>query len=59
MLLQEIAVGIGEGSIVSVTASLGVACFGEDGAVAEDLLVKVDERLYMEKRGGRNLVIAR
>ncbi len=57
--IESEGIRIGEGSIVSVTASLGVACFGEDGAVAEDLLVKVDERLYMEKRGGRNLVIAR
>jgi diguanylate cyclase (GGDEF)-like protein len=57
--IESEEIGIGGENIVSVTASFGVACFGEDGTIAEDLLVKVDERLYMAKRGGRNLVIAR
>jgi diguanylate cyclase (GGDEF)-like protein len=50
-------IGIAGGRRVSVTASLGVACFGEDGRTAEDLLVKADERLYQAKRGGRNAVV--
>ncbi len=46
------------GRRLSVTASRGVACFGEDGRTAEDLLVKVDEKLYQAKRAGRNLVVS-
>jgi len=42
---------------LSVSASFGVACFGEDGTVVEDLLLKVDERLYQAKRKGRNRVV--
>jgi diguanylate cyclase (GGDEF)-like protein len=45
------------GKRLSVTASFGVAIFGDDGRVAEDLLVKVDERLYQAKREGRNRVV--
>lgn len=41
-----------------MTASFGFAFFGEDGMTAEDLLVKVDERLYQAKREGRNLVVS-
>lgn len=42
-----------------VTASLGVAFFGEDGVSADELLQCVDQRLYQAKREGRNRVVAR
>ncbi|MBI5014290.1 MAG: GGDEF domain-containing protein [Deltaproteobacteria bacterium] len=44
------------GQVLSVTASCGVAGFPEDGAAADDLLVKADERLYRAKREGKNRV---
>jgi diguanylate cyclase (GGDEF)-like protein len=42
---------------VSVTISIGVACFPEDGLTAEQVLACADERLYEAKEGGRDRVV--
>ena len=41
---------------VTVTASVGVAVFPEDGADADALLLAADQALYRAKRGGRNRI---
>ncbi|MFA6148359.1 MAG: diguanylate cyclase [bacterium] len=56
--VESLEIEIAGGKRLSVTSSFGVAHFGEDGMVAEDLLVKVDERLYQAKREGRNRVVS-
>ena len=55
--VESMEIEIAGGRRLSVTSSFGLAHFGEDGMVAEDLLVKVDERLYQAKREGRNRVV--
>ena len=45
-----------EGVPIQLTASLGVASFGNGVDTAEELLLQVDERLYQAKSDGRNLV---
>jgi diguanylate cyclase (GGDEF)-like protein len=40
----------------SITASFGVASFGEDSISFEGLLSKADQALYQAKTGGRNQV---
>lgn len=42
------------GQRLSVTLSLGIAAFEEDGISPDDLLIKADERLYKAKRTGKN-----
>ncbi|MDA8121160.1 MAG: diguanylate cyclase [Deltaproteobacteria bacterium] len=56
--IESREIEIAGGKRLSVTASFGVAHFGVDGRIAEDLLVKVDERLYRAKREGRNRVVS-
>ncbi len=41
---------------ISVTASIGVATYPEDGRTAEDLIAKADEALYWVKSRGKNAV---
>lgn len=41
-----------------LTLSIGAALFPKDGATAEALFAKADERLYQAKRDGRNRVVA-
>jgi diguanylate cyclase (GGDEF)-like protein len=43
-------------NVGTVTASIGVATFPEDGVEAKDLLKTADERLYSAKAAGRNQV---
>jgi len=50
--------GSGRGERRSVTASVGVATFPEDGQSAMELIRVADQRLYQAKRAGRNLVIS-
>jgi diguanylate cyclase (GGDEF)-like protein len=47
---------IGEGRRVTVTASVGVAIFPEQGNDPESLLHAADQALYCAKRSGRNRV---
>jgi diguanylate cyclase (GGDEF)-like protein len=43
----------------SVTVSIGVAIYPEDGTTAESLFKSADERLYVAKENGRNRVVTR
>jgi diguanylate cyclase (GGDEF)-like protein len=45
-----------DGREVTVTASLGVACSPAHGVVAEELLKRADEALYLSKNRGRDRV---
>lgn len=45
-----------EGVRLNVTASIGYACFPEDGESQKELLDVADKALYMSKRLGRNQV---
>jgi diguanylate cyclase (GGDEF)-like protein len=44
------------GREVGITASLGVACYPDDGSTGQELLGRADEALYRSKQGGRNRV---
>lgn len=54
--IEEHEIELADGDRISVTASFGIASFGEDGSAPDDLLVKADERLYKAKRAGKNRV---
>ena len=41
-----------------VTASLGIACYPEDGERMEDLIAEADAALYRAKSSGRNCIAA-
>jgi diguanylate cyclase (GGDEF)-like protein len=45
--------------IVTVTISIGVASFPEDGDNEEELIQAADAALYDAKRRGRNRVVVR
>lgn len=47
------------GSVVSVTASFGVATFPSDATSGQQLIRTADERLYAAKKAGRNRVMWR
>jgi diguanylate cyclase (GGDEF)-like protein len=46
-----------EGEVASVTVSLGVACYPEDGENSNALLDAADRRMYAAKQGGGNAVM--
>ena len=48
----------GNSSPITVTISLGVATFPEDGRTYDELIVAADTALYVAKAAGRNLVHA-
>jgi diguanylate cyclase (GGDEF)-like protein len=62
MILQQLAQTrflAGEGLSLSVTASLGLASYPQDGATLHDLIRSADTMMYAAKEGGRNqLVVA-
>lgn len=45
-------------AVLSVTASLGVATFGNDGDTIDDLVTAADHALYRAKAAGRNCVVS-
>jgi len=54
--LARVFVATPEGN-QSLTVSAGVGSWPEDGQTFEDVLARVDERLYEAKRAGRNRVV--
>ncbi len=48
--VAENVVTAADGTGVATTISIGVACYPDDGADAEDLIVCSDERMYLDKR---------
>jgi two-component system cell cycle response regulator len=47
-----------EGEAISVTVSIGVACFPQHGSTAQTLLRAGDQALYEAKGRGRNVVVS-
>lgn len=47
-----------EGDAISVTVSIGVACFPQHGSTAQTLLRAADQALYEAKGRGRNAVVS-
>ena len=43
-----------DGRPIGVTASIGIACFGDDGRSGEELLADADRAMYLAKDGGRD-----
>ncbi|MDH3685220.1 MAG: diguanylate cyclase [Myxococcales bacterium] len=54
--IEECEVRIDDGSVLKVTASLGVAAISEAHETPGDLVAAADEALYRAKEGGRNQV---
>lgn len=55
--IEETVIALDERSRVSVTVSVGVAIWPEDGASLEEVLEVADSRLYRAKEEGRNRVV--
>jgi len=51
--LRQISIEAGGTSQVSVSMSLGEACYPEDGSDAEELLAEADKRMYKAKQTNR------
>lgn len=49
-------VEIGEAQFGLVSASIGLCCFRDDGATAEDLVDRADKAMYIAKKLGRNRI---
>jgi diguanylate cyclase (GGDEF)-like protein len=47
-----------EGEAISVTVSIGLACFPQHGSTAQTLLRAADQALYEAKGRGRNVVVS-
>lgn len=57
VLVQDtLRINAAGGQQLTVTISLGVACFPEHGDSAEHVLVLADQALYQAKQAGRNRV---
>jgi putative nucleotidyltransferase with HDIG domain len=57
MVLERVREKIGDGvdiSKIKVTASIGVACWPDDGIAHTDIIASADVTLYRAKRNGRN-----
>ncbi|MBT9311493.1 GGDEF domain-containing protein [Leptothoe kymatousa] len=44
-------------STFNITVSIGIACYGIDGATPKDLFSCADRRLYAAKQNGRNCIV--
>ncbi|HEY8909997.1 MAG TPA: EAL domain-containing protein [Desulfosporosinus sp.] len=58
-IIDRINVVLGEdylvnGTSISITASIGISVFPDDGLSAEDILINVDEAMYKAKELGKN-----
>jgi diguanylate cyclase (GGDEF)-like protein len=56
--IKNLRVKYGEELLSSITVSLGVACFPEDGKNWDDLLRAADRALYLAKNQGRDRVVS-
>lgn len=54
--LGELEIPAAENASISMTVSLGVACFDKADSGLDDLLKRADKALYQAKREGRNRV---
>ena len=54
--LRQVIARVGQGARLSspLSASIGIACFPQDGEEAEQLLQEADKRMYQEKRMRKN-----
>lgn len=52
--IQKCKVEVGDGALLHVTVSMGVARYPEDARTVEELIKKADEALYWGKTHGRN-----
>jgi diguanylate cyclase (GGDEF)-like protein len=57
MALERRRIVLEDGSVISVTASFGVASLPEQAAGREQLVAAADQALYAAKRSGRNRVV--
>ena len=55
---EQLRVAHQKSQLSSVTVSIGIACFPQDGKRGEDLLRAADMALYRAKHEGRNRVVA-
>lgn len=55
MVIENSAINF-QDIIISITISIGVAQFPDDGRTVEELVAKADEALYLAKNRGRNQV---
>jgi len=56
--IERLNVGAGGSEWITITASVGVAAYPEDGATIPTLMQRADARLYRAKNVGRNRVFA-
>lgn len=57
-ILDQLSVTVDLGPVqVEVAASIGIACYPDDGDHLRDLLHAADEAMYMAKASGRNQVV--
>lgn len=49
LALHQRRIAIGDGTTVTVRASVGLACYPEDGRTVEELISAADSRMYKEK----------
>lgn len=55
--IRDLKIVIDGDELPSVTVSIGVAIFPDDGATRTDIVGNADQALYQAKRGGRNRVV--
>lgn len=58
LAIKNLRVPYGEELLSSITVSIGVACFPEDGASWSELLRSADRALYLAKNQGRDRVVS-
>ena len=56
--IRNIRLRYGNYSLGSITASLGVACFPEDGETWDEVIRSADRTLYLAKEQGRDRVVS-
>ena len=54
--VKKLKLNHGEQQIESISVSVGVSCFPDDGTTADSLIQSADKALYLAKQEGRDLV---